>query len=569
MYLSEFVSEPIGIESVPVIFDRLGQHVNVPFYTWSLKHARLLWLNHRWFVEQGINSFQRDIADTIARTVMETFAVSSRPQDDNIAKTHMAADRYGGTGGAIHGGSGRCGHVGQFNAKGIGQTPLVSPYADMYHVNGKMSLAEALREAANAEVANFELPYGAVRVVAIIDTGESFTIGDDPTLHRGAIVVRPNFVRPAHYERSIFFGDSGYSGSQQFADALRVKDAVRANLAAPDVFPSLSEMFLRFSRQIGAARAHRLWQGQFLSSNLSIDGALADFGSFRSVSNWRATVGLAGERFGAEMSQLRNALLSLAFYFIKYGGLAMEALDVRGLFEECVNAESDSFSATCLASLGVHERSAAASELQAALSEYYRIQQTMRLSDNLHEETGWLYDAFMPERDIARGTVQEVQLAKHISEIYSGLAAGDYRESASLNKAQRFFRPQPLLHYSIASKRARHIEDAITKGRADASRLADGYIRSQVAKHRRTWKRLPPHLDIVGRRPDSVELQCFDLKTRKPCTWIEAHRVGEDIVFDGRSLRLSDMGEPDDLGDRWAGFIIEESQASPLLGQPR
>jgi hypothetical protein len=568
VHLSDFASGAAGTVDGPVAFDRLGPHMNVRFDTWPLRNARLLWLNHRWLLEQDINIYQRDIADTFVKRVMETFAVTSESSDDCLPRGSMAADRYGGTGGSIHGGSGRCGNIGQFNAKGIGQTPLVSPFADMYHVNGKMSLAEALRETVNSEVANFELPYGSIPVVAIIDTGETFTIGNDPMVHRGAIVVRPNFVRPAHYERSIFFGDSGHSGSQQFVDALRVKDAVQASTAAPDVFPSLSEMFLRFSRQIGAARAHRLRQGQFLSSNLSIDGALADFGSFRSVPNWRATVGLAGERFGSEMVQLRKVLLSLAFYFVKYGGAAMEGLDVRGLLEECANVENSIFSATCLESLGIHDR-AGASQLEAALSEYYHIQQAMRLADNINERAGWLCEAFVPGRDIENGTLQEVRLANHVGDIYSTLVAGDYRESASLNKAQRFFSPQPLLHYSIASKKARYIEDAITQDRADASRLAGGYIRSQVAKHRRTWKLLPSHLDIVGQRPGRAELHCVDLRTRKPCTWIEAHRIGEDVVFDGRSFRLSDIPDPDILGDRWAGFIVEQDQASPLLAEYR
>jgi hypothetical protein len=567
LYLNASSAEPFGIAPGPLTFDRLGQHINVPFHTWPLENARLLWLNHRWFLDQGINTAHREIADRVANAVMGTFAVSSRPRDGIAAKSYMAADRYGGTGGAVHGGSGRCGNAGQFNAKGVGQTPLVNPRADMYHVNGRMSVAEALRETVNAEVAGFELPHGSVPVVAIIDTGETFTIGDDPKTHRGAIVVRPNFVRPAHYERSIFFGDSGYPGSQQFVDALRVKDAVRANLAAPDVFPSLSEMFMRFSRQIGAARANRLWQGQFLTSNLSVDGALADFGSFRSVPNWRATVGLAGERFGQELTQLRHALLSVAFYFIKYGGSAMETLDVRGLLGECVRAENNAFSATCLQSLGIHHEIPAAPELEAALTEYYRVQQAMRLADNVRESAGWLYDVFAPQQGFASGTAPEARLARHIADIYSGVISGDCRESASLNKAQRFFRPQPLLNYSVASKKARHIEKAITHNRADASRLAGGYIVSQVAKHRRTWKHLPPHLDIIGQLPGRSGLRCLNLKTQRPCTWIEAQQVGEDIVFDGRSFPLSSLREPDASGDRWAGFIVEDSQPWPLPAQ--
>jgi len=275
-------------------------------------------------------------------------------------------------------------------------------------------------------------------------------------------------------------------------------------------------------------------------------------------------VGLAGERFGSEMKQLRNALLSLTFYFVKYGGEAMENLEVRTLLATCVDAEKATFTATCLQSLGIHEKTEAVSRLEAALSEYYRIQQAMRMADNVHEKAGWLYDAFMPGQGVAAGPVQEARLASHISDIYAGLIAGDYRESASLNKARRFFRPQPLLHYSIASAKARHIEQAIVTNRADARRLASGYIRSQVAKNRRTWKHLPPHLDIVGQRPGRPELQCIDLKTQAPCTWVEGHQVGDYTVIDGRCFATRDLPEPDVSGNGWAGFVFDGSKPSPL-----
>ncbi|MGN6363813.1 hypothetical protein [Asticcacaulis taihuensis] len=569
MYLNSFGNAYLDTASAPLNFKSLGQNINVPFHTWPLSKARLLWLNHRWFLERGINSHQHDIADTIAKTIMETFAVSSERRDNIAPKTLMSADRYGGTGGGMHGGSGRCGHVGQFNAKGIGQTPLVSATADIHHINGKMSLAEALREAVNAEIANFELPYGAVPVIAIIDTGEAFTIGDDPMVHRGAIIVRPNFVRPAHYERSIFFGDSGYAGSHQFIDALRVKDAVQATVAAPAIFPSLSEMFIRFSHQIGSARAKRLWQGQFLSSNLATDGALADFGSFRSVPNWRASVGLAGERFGSEMKQLRNALLSLAFYFVKYGGHAMESLDVRELLNACVRTENATFATTCLQGLGIYENTEGASQLEAALSEYYRLQQATRMADNVHENAGWLYHAFLPQQAAITGPVQEARLAGHIGDIYAGLIAGDNRDTASLNKARRFFRPQPLLHYSIASAKARYIEQAIVADRANASQLVGGYIRSQVAKHRRTWKHLPPYLDVVGQRSNSFVLQCINLKTKTPCNWVEGSRVEEQIVVAGRCYKTRDLPEPDASGSGWVGFMFDSSNPSPIFSDMR
>ncbi|RNL00808.1 MchC protein, partial [Xanthomonas vasicola pv. vasculorum] len=84
-----------------------------------------------------------------------------------------------------------------------------------------------------------------------------------------ATLIRPAFLRLAHFERSLYFGTSGSSNSDQFQDSLRVKDAVhfadqhaKREAGNPNgLGVELSELYLRLAEQIAASRAHRLWTG--------------------------------------------------------------------------------------------------------------------------------------------------------------------------------------------------------------------------------------------------------------------------------------------------------------------
>ncbi|HYJ42182.1 MAG TPA: hypothetical protein VEW08_15420 [Steroidobacteraceae bacterium] len=461
----------------------LGEHIAVPFEVRRLPHARLLWLNERWLIEAGFAHDTQARAEFAAR-MLRHFAVTSRVSDlpgTSACQHTLYADRYGGSGGALHGGSGRCGSKDGFIAKGIGKTPLVDEGVDRYHKNGRMSVAEATRETVNAEIANRELPWGAVPTVAIIDAGFDFPYGESAEPRRAAIVVRPQFIRPAHFERSIFFGTGGHRDSAQFLDALRVRDATRAVVAAPSTYPQLLEMFRRFAQQIGVARARRLWQGRFLSSNVSIDGALVDFGSFRAVPNWRRTIGVAGECFGAEIEQLRQTFLSVAGFFGKYAPQALTGLDPRPYLRELVALERASFLDACLSGFGAQKMSdaAPARELVACIEAYYRCQQAARTGVDVAHDCRWIHDAFTGRTAVRPGAgheqAAEAQLLAAIRTAEASRELGD----VSLRRAAEFFRPRALLTYDASNRRARRIERLA--GRSDAPRLVQRYIAREIA----------------------------------------------------------------------------------------
>jgi hypothetical protein len=459
----------------------LSAHVAVRFEVRRLPHARLLWLNERWF--QAVMAPRESRASFVARMLADfavTSCASDLPGTSHCGHT-LYADRYGGTGGAQHGGSGRCGSKDGFIAKGIGKTPLVDEHVDIYHKNGRMSVEEAIREAIAAEIAERELPWSTVPIVAIIDAGFEFAYGQNAELRRAAIVVRPWFIRPAHFERSIFFGTGGQRDSAQFLDAQRVRDATRAVAAAPTIYPSLLEMFRRFAQQIGVARAHRIWQGRFLSSNVSIDGALVDFGSFRAVPNWRRTVGLAGECFGAETEQLRGAFLSVASFFGKYAPQALTGLDPRPYLRELVALERASFVDACLAGFGARVKSEAAParELVASIEDYYRCQQAARTGVDVASDCRWIHDAFSGRAATRPAGSREQAAEARLLEAIRTAEARTEPAGVSLHDAAGFFRPRALLTYDASSRRARRIERL--SGRHDAPRLVQRYIAREIA----------------------------------------------------------------------------------------
>ncbi len=461
----------------------LGEHIAVPFEVRRLPNARLLWLNERWLIEAGMAPNESQARASFAARMLRDFAVTSRVSDlpgTSACQHSLYADRYGGTGGALHGGSGRCGSKDGFIAKGVGKTPLVAEEVDIYHKNGRMSVGEAIRETVNAEIANHELPWGAVPTVAIIDAGFDFPYGESAEARRAAIVVRPQFIRPAHFERSIFFGTGGYRDSAQLRDALRVRDATRAAVAVPMAYPSLLEMFRRFAQQIGVARARRLWQGRFLSSNVSIDGALVDFGSFRAVPNWRRTIGLAGECFGGEIEQLRSTFISVAGFFGKYAPQALAGLDPRPYLRELVALERASFLDACLAGFGAQTKSdtAPARELVAGIEAYYRCQQAARTGVDVASDCRWIHDAFTGRAATRPGAAHEQAAEAQLLAAIRAAEASQELGDVSLRRAAEFFRPRALLTYDAANRRARRIERLA--GRSDAPQLVRQHIAREI-----------------------------------------------------------------------------------------
>jgi hypothetical protein len=304
---------------------------------------------------------------------------------------------------------------------------------------------------------------------------------------------------------------------------------------------------------MGAARALRLWQGRFLSSNIAIDGALVDFGSFRAVANWRRATGLPGEVFGQESRFLRLAADSLCFYFRKYGANGREVPDPNALMKRLERSVEDEFDRTTLRAFGLdadgHTRASAS--LLERMRGYYDRQQreSVRVDDPHDLRRPWVYDLIRPGAHWLSGrgyrTCDEsFALAMHVLDAFPDLEPA----GVTLLAARRWFRPRLHILYPVATKSAlaqsRRLAGAGDHGARDLAR----HIDIQLTRSRRHWPSLPPHLDVRAQvcRHFSTALYCVHKETGDARLWIEGHMSPTHLHAFGTRVPLTRLGlEPD------------------------
>lgn len=254
----------------------------------ALPDALAVWVNRR--AAYSDPAFQNCGADwgRYERHLLQScaYTLSTRPDADVTGW----ADRYGGDGIGFNGGSGRAVCVHGYNLKGVGRTPLVATGSDWLHSSGHITLGESIREAIFSEVMGSELPWSTVPVLAILLVDGS--AGGDAAnasinTERRAILVRPQFIRPAHFMRADLFRSPDRFRQQE--DVARVRFAVDKLVGAldPTTFTlSIRAMYFRFVEQIAYCFVNRITQGEHTPSNITIDGRLVDFGAATALPSW-------------------------------------------------------------------------------------------------------------------------------------------------------------------------------------------------------------------------------------------------------------------------------------------
>ena len=558
------------LESQIIDLKALGPNLFTPFRVRRYKGAQLLWLNERWLLGNGVNVYDAATRKEVCDWLLETYAVGVRatnqPSQQFTGKSGlMHADRYGGSAGTPQGGSGRCGIRGRFNAKGIGRTPLVSDYMDDGHKNGFMPLSEALTEAVFSEIIDLETPHGSIPTLAILSTGHEYTFSTERGPEPCAIVVRPNFVRPAHFERSIFFGDAGNKTSAQYIDALRVREAVQtvhgARGRADLPFQSPEDMFLRFAAQVGACRANRLWQGQFLSSNMSMCGAFVDFGAFRSVYSWQRAVGLSSQVFGKEAASMRAAYKSMKFYFDKYtDGVALHPKSFFDTFEQKMEDKiCTSFQESCAEGFLLYDadRPETSRNYAKLLWQYQtQQQQTMyRVGITKHWATRrpWALHAITAAngrvnvggeinkyvyRDAEAKLVQELK-----SEIEAHAGYADVELELAMATLKNWLQPRPHLFHEVIMRRAKNLCARLKFGRTGNSKKVKNFIDFAMARNRRHWPKRPRYFSMSAQCTDGCSFAIYGyLKSyTKPKVWVHGHVFGSEATLFSQTLSRGDL----------------------------
>lgn len=284
------------------------------------REARMLWLNRGTAVDDpefarlgsDFDRYEQHLLNSCA------YVLPDEGGYDGVRPVRGYADRYGGGGIGLNGGSGRAAYVQGYHVKGLGRTPLVSHLTERAHASGGAYLEESVRDVIFTEMVRAEFPHSAVPILALIDIGQTQTF-EFPTrtdIESRVLVVRPPFLRPAHYLRSIFISDDPKEGAQ---DARRVQwmfDVTRELRGAPAFASDYESFYVRLAQQLAYGHVHRLAHGSPTLSNVCLDGRLLDFGAMSALPSWADIAIMLGRQpFSSHLRLLPRLVRSSAYFF--------------------------------------------------------------------------------------------------------------------------------------------------------------------------------------------------------------------------------------------------------------
>ena len=313
--MTEHITMPIELQRLPrhhtdALFSVASGHEPLPMQ--RLPKARVLWVNQRVMHDDPAFAACGATRDKYAAWLLDQCAYELASADAGAAQTGAVADRYGGANIGHNGGSGRAAFINGYHVKGVGRTRLVSVLTDAAHASGGAYLEECVRETIFAELVAAEFPYGAVPTLAIIETGavQVWDTDHGPKHERCCLLVRPAFVRPAHFERAPGFIST--DPREGMRDAERVRLSYQAGLqlwGGPALKNSYLDFWPRWASQIAYAFAHRLPHAAYTSSNICLDGSLLDFGAMAAMPSWgQFTTSPGAPPTGLEFGLLVQAL---------------------------------------------------------------------------------------------------------------------------------------------------------------------------------------------------------------------------------------------------------------------
>jgi hypothetical protein len=310
----------LSLNESSILFNEGGHHVAVNLC--RLPGARVVWINQRVMNDDLAFEACGGTVKAYAEHLLHSCGYVISANDGCGDSVSGVADRYGGTGIGYNGGSGRAAIINGYLVKGIGRTPLVSALTDEAHASGGAYLEECIREAIFSELVAAEFPGGAVPILAIIDTGEVQLWNTDtgPIPERRCLLIRPVFLRPAHFERA-----PGYISAhpkEGHRDSLRVRHVFNTALhlwGREALQASYKTFWLTWAEQLAYAFIHRLPHGGDSTSNIALDGKLLDFGAMTAIPSWARVSTIMGSLpSGENLIHLIKAIQTHVMFWARY-----------------------------------------------------------------------------------------------------------------------------------------------------------------------------------------------------------------------------------------------------------
>ena len=269
---------------------KMGPLNYIKVETRKLTKAKVVWVNWDYLRKAGFDVGNEEMTPQLEKAIVDAFGWGVRAPDepaDAFSKTEKKtfyADRYGGDGLAGNMGSGRAASAGQIQIKGIGKTDLVTTIGPS-HSNGTAEMEEAIREALLGEVGQV-LPFGANRVIAILDRGTTKTF-ESGYVQNNALIVREDSVRPAHYMKNLW--GRGPLMESEDARTKEVLTYLRRAFPVPSTLKNATDSAQirgavlayadRIAEQFAAAYALKIYHGATSVSNIEVTGRFIDYGT--------------------------------------------------------------------------------------------------------------------------------------------------------------------------------------------------------------------------------------------------------------------------------------------------
>ncbi|MBP1204561.1 hypothetical protein JOD97_002603 [Duganella sp. 1411] len=323
----------------------LFQSAYASFSAAKLKDAQAVWINHAYIhqPEPGACPWQA-FAARFAYMIPDGVSFDTL-QFDQADRITLLAERYGGRGIADNGGGVRCGILGEFQIKGLGQNLLVGSGTDVAHSYGGLRAAAAVHEAVYSELLNRILPYGTARAWGIILTGPEAAYGAAPAREWGALLVRDNVIRPATFLRAPDYIASRPDALCMLSDVGRVRRLNRELKTNLDAIGGVGRFLLGFlakcASQFAFARLARLMHGGVSPSNLSLDGRWLDMTSTVFLRSDQNNSGTTPVTFYEEIDTPVPVVVELASTYAKYNGCELQVAPLVEFYRARVRAEID------------------------------------------------------------------------------------------------------------------------------------------------------------------------------------------------------------------------------------
>ncbi|GHD64291.1 protein adenylyltransferase SelO family protein [Jeongeupia chitinilytica] len=559
----------------------------VPFTARRFKNARLVWVNRALLRDYGVDVGSASLEE-LEPILLDAFAYGVPSDDDDLEhygpeEKQFLGERYGATTEAANGGGVRCGLNGRFQIKGIGKNPLAATNVDHWHTYGGATLDEGVLEALWGELANQELPHGAVRLLALIATGKqvesNYGHADGIAVPAAsALMIREANLRPAHYERATFYRPEEASRPLLAPDYVRVeKAAQRIHLALPNqgtdsVHSQLAQLFERIARQMASARSLRLVHGAITSSNIAIDGRYIDFGTMTALPDYtNHAVARGFPPFWDDQLQITDLIAQLHFFLQKYRPDLAPAsrADSQKIFRETLQEEQAlaflrvaGVPRTVLALLARHAGEALFDAIRNILRKPLNIIPPTVGPDSVNVFTALMGTAFeradsltvddildlVPAPELAAAFVQafvEFVPALQTSVVSAGLEWSRFLKLARLQATKFDQDLTALYHWTVVLDTQRMRETFFTAPDETIAEIND-YLRTLIDGHARAEHALPPHLLLLGQS----SLRAGEITAR----------LVFDIHLDRLFVRIQNFGPP-------AAFSIDGGDAVILDAQ--